>query len=481
VVIRFFNPFLKKVKKEGMVKKKSSYCCTECGYESVQWLGKCPQCGLWNTFEEIFISEGRASSGRTNVLNVSDKKKIIPLNKVAAKKQERISVGSEELNRVLGGGVLPETTILFAGEPGIGKSTLLLEVCSAVAKNNTKQVLYISAEESLHQVRERSQRLGINGDNIYVISESDLDLISSYINEIKPLIVIIDSVQAIHDASISSPPGTLSQVRESALRLCQLAKEKGFVLFLIGHVTKEGMLAGPKSLEHLVDTVVYFEGDRYQSLRIIRVMKNRFGSTGEVGIFEMTKEGLSEIKNPSSIFLPENEEITPGRVTASVIEGHRPFLVEVQALTNETPFNNPLRRALGIELNKISLLLAVIERTLRLNLYRYDVFVKAVGGLRLQETASDIAIAVAIISSFKMVSISPHTVVIGELGLGGEVRKVRLIEARIREAARLGFKEVIIPKNNVTHKSFDNVSVKEIGHLKEIYAYFFEKVKETCK
>ena len=475
MIIRFFNRLALRMRKKLAGKKKSSYYCTACGFESVQWLGKCSQCGLWNTFEEVIISEVRSSFGRTYTRSASDKKNIFPLSSITASEQKRIGVGSEEFDRVLGGGVFPETTVLFAGEPGIGKSTLLLQVCSSVAERYTKKILYISAEESLHQVRERAHRLGITGDNLYVIPESDIESIAGYINEIKPFIVIIDSIQAVYEPSVSSSPGTLSQVRESALRLCQLAKAKGFILFLIGHVTKDGMLAGPKSLEHLVDTVVYFEGDRYQSLRIVRAIKNRFGPTGEVGIFEMTKEGLTEVKNPSSIFLPENEEITPGRVTASIIEGRRPFLVEVQALTNETPFNNPLRRALGIELNKILLLLAVIERTLRLNLYRYDVFVKAVGGLRLDETASDVAIALAIISNFKMVSISPHVVVIGELGLGGEVRKVRLLEARIKEAVRLGFKEIIVPKNNIKGKKVDGVRIQEVRHLKEVYALFFTK------
>jgi len=458
-----------------MAKRKSSYCCTNCGHESIQWLGKCPQCGLWNTFEEIIISEARTSLGRRRSRVISERKKVSPLSNVTIPEQSRFSLGGDEFDRVLGEGVFPETTILLAGEPGIGKSTLLLQVCSSVAQTYGKKVVYISAEESLHQVRERSQRLGIQGDNIYVIAEYDLECIAQYINDIQPSLVVIDSIQAVCEPSVASPPGTLSQVRESALRLCQLAKEKGFILFLIGHVTKDGMLAGPKSLEHLVDTVVYFEGDRYQSLRIVRTIKNRFGSTGEVGIFEMTKEGLTEVKNPSSIFLTEMEEITPGRVTTSVMEGRRPFLVEVQALTNETPFNNPLRRALGIELNKISLLLAVIERTLRLNLYRYDVFVKAVGGLRLVETASDIAIALAIISSFKMVSIPPNVVIVGELGLGGEVRKVQLLEARIKETARLGFKKIIIPKNNFTGKKVEGVTIKEVGHLKEIYSLFFKQ------
>jgi DNA repair protein RadA/Sms len=461
-----------------MVRKKTTYCCQECGYETPQWLGKCSQCGLWNTFQEVTRETSR-SQGKTYVLGVQEKTALKPLVDVDNSSQKRMFLGVQELDRVLGGGIFPHTTVLLAGEPGIGKSTLLLQAAARTAHTGKKPVLFISAEESLMQVRERFARLGLEGDSLYVISETDVEVVKSYIQEVKPSLVIVDSVQALYGSHIPSPPGTLIQVREVSLELCRLAKEQGFVLFLVGHVTKDGVLAGPKSLEHLVDTVLYFEGDRYQSLRLVRTVKNRFGSTGELGIFEMTAQGLTEIANPSEIFLPEGGKTSPGRVTAAIMEGRRPFLVEIQALTNKTSFQMPLRRAVGIELNKISLIIAVIERALSMKLSGVDIFLKVVGGLRLSESAADLAITTAIISSFKECSVPYDVVFVGEVGLSGEIRKVQCIEARIKEAARLGFKKIIVPKNNIKDKPLGSLVIKEIENLAELYALFF--IKHTVR
>ena len=467
-----------------MAKKKVVYHCDECGFETIQWLGKCPQCGLWNTLKEITVAWKKSGQARTSTHRRSEKQSACALSEIEVPDTQRMLLGSDELDRVLGGGIFPHTTVLIAGEPGIGKSTLLLQVCAAVAEKGEKNVLFISAEESLQQVRERSLRLGIGGENVYVIAETNLELLLEYIQEIKPILVVVDSIQAVHEASIPSPSGTITQVREVAAEMSQLAKTEGFVLFLTGHVTKDGVLAGPRTLEHMVDVVVYFEGDRYQSLRIVRTVKNRYGATGEVGIFEMTKEGLRGVKNPSNIFLPTGEDITPGRTTVAVMEGRRPFLVEIQALTNKTAFNNPLRRSLGVELNKVSLLLAVIERSLKLNLYNYDVFVKAVGGLRLSEAACDLAICLAIISSFRNENIPPQIAVIGEIGLGGEVRKVHMLETRIKEASRLGFKHVLVPKGSHGVEGVHDITVREVGTLQEAHDFLFthkEKKKNEKK
>ncbi len=462
-----------------MKKKKKVYCCNGCGFEAVQWLGKCPQCGLWNTFEELDGGEQKRLNVRKRTAHAVGKKDIKPLNEVVIPEKNRLSLGNEELNRIIGGGVPFEATVLLAGEPGIGKSTLLLQMCATVAKEYARKVVYVSAEESLQQIKIRSERLGISGDNVYVVAESELDVITTYIHEAEPILVIVDSVQAVHEATIPSPAGTLSQVRECASQLCRLAKERGFALFLIGHVTKDGTLAGPKSLEHLVDTVINFEGDRYQQLRLIRTIKNRYGATGDVGIFEMTEKGLREVTNPSSIFLPTSDELTPGRVTAAILEGRRPFLIEIQALTNKTPFSNPLRRAVGVEQNQISLLLAVLERSLKMTFVGCDVFVKVVGGLKLQDASCDLPLCLAIISSFTGIAIPAGSVVVGEVGLGGEIRKVHNIETRIKEAARLGFCTILIPKNNTTH-SIKGIGVKEVSHITEVYNLFFKESEAQC-
>jgi len=454
-------------------KKKTVFFCDECGYDTAQWLGKCPACESWNSFKEMTITPEKGAR-KKSATSLKDRKAVVtPLNQVLSTAATRVSLGSAEFDRVLGGGVFPATTVLLAGEPGIGKSTLLLQACSHVAKDTGSKIVYVSAEESLEQIKVRSDRLGIEGGNVYCVTEPNLDKVIDTIEDLKPQMVVLDSIQAVFDPGIESSPGSVTQVREVALRLSQYAKENGIVLFLIGHVTKDGVVAGPRTLEHMVDVVVYFEGDRYESLRVVRTVKNRYGSTGEVGIFEMTGVGLQEVTNPSSIFLPDADTISPGRATVAVMEGRRPFLVEVQALTNETSFNNPLRRALGIEVNKISLLLAVMERSLGISFASYDVFLKAVGGLSIRETACDLAIVCAVLSSFKNQGISSRVVIVGELGLGGEIRKVQNCEARIKEAARLGFEKIIVPKKSKKSTKKQGIDVCEFAHLRELYEHLF--------
>jgi len=457
-----------------MAKKKKIFFCDECGFESVQWLGKCPQCNAWNSFKEMTVSSPAGVHADKHQSRQSKKSRVQSLTTIELPTKKRLSVGSAEFDRVLGGGVVPHTSILFTGEPGIGKSTLLLQTCEAVATQTKRNVLYITAEESLEQIRARSVRLGIHNDLIYVVAESDYDKLFDHVRELEPVMVIVDSVQAVYDPAIPSAPGSVTQVREISFRFNQLAKEYAFVLFLIGHVTKDGMLAGPRTLEHLVDVVVYFEGDRYQSLRMVRTIKNRYGETGEIGIFEMKQEGLCEIANPSSIFLSDSDTTAAGRATVPVMEGRRPFLVEVQALTNKTSFNNPVRRALGVEGNKLSLLLAVIERSLGLNFSGSDVFVKAVGGLKLAEAACDLSIILAIISSYTGISMPAYSVALGEVGLGGEIRKVNMMPARIKEASRLGFKSILLPKKSTAGVSVKGIEVHEVSTLQDVYALYFQ-------
>jgi DNA repair protein RadA/Sms len=454
-------------------KKKTVFFCGECGHDAPQWLGKCPVCEAWNSFKEMTITPEKGARAHASQSAQTASALITPLNQVSRAEALRLSLGSSEFDRVLGGGVFPSTTLLLAGEPGIGKSTLLLQSCNHVASQMGEKVMYVSAEESLDQIKSRSDRLKIDGGNVYCITETNLDKIMDAIDQLSPRLIVLDSIQAVFDPSIESSPGSVTQVREVALRLSAVTKEKGIVLFLIGHVTKDGVVAGPRTLEHMVDVVVYFEGDRYEALRIIRTVKNRYGSTGEVGIFEMTAGGLKEILNPSSIFLPDSDTVSPGRATVALMEGRRPFLVEVQALTNETSFNNPLRRALGVEVNKISLLLAVLERSLGIRFSGYDVFVKVVGGLSIREAACDLALSTAILSSFKNQGISSRTVLIGEIGLGGEIRKVQNLDARIKEAARLGFEKVVIPKNSKKEKKSESIDVIEFAHVRELYQHFF--------
>lgn len=427
-----------------MAKIKTVFVCNSCGYESQKWLGKCPGCNEWNTFYEEKISKtSENGSGLDN-----RKKSCTPtsLNSVIGKDSARKSTGFEELDRVLGGGLVTGSLTLVGGEPGIGKSTLILQLCDKIQGDG--KVLYVSGEESAEQIKIRADRLGINNEDIMFLGETDIDLIQESILSINPKLVIIDSIQTMYSDDITSAAGTVSQVREITSRIMKLCKLNDITTIIIGHVTKEGNIAGPRVLEHMVDTVLYLEGERYFSYRILRGVKNRFGSTNEVGMFEMKEEGMVEITNPSSILISDREENSPGSVIVASIEGTRPLLIELQALTTPTVFGFPRRTANGIDFNRLTLLMAVLEKRAGLPIANEDAYLNVVSGIKITEPAVDLAILMAVASSFKNVPISKGIVAIGEVGLTGEIRAVNMIEKRIKEAEKLGFKTCIIPESN---------------------------------
>jgi DNA repair protein RadA/Sms len=427
------------------MKTKTAFICQECGYASAKWIGRCPECESWNSLVEEVHREQK-SRGRTFAVDIVSKPERLADVKVG--KEARISTGIGELDQVLGGGIVQGSVVLIGGAPGIGKSTLLLQVCVALSKKG-KKVLYISAEESAQQARMRADRLGHVGDELYIVSETNLDALFEHIKKISPDIIIADSVQVLYLDDISSAAGSVSQVRECAARLTVLAKNSGVAVFLVGHVTKEGSLAGPRVLEHLVDCVLYFEGESHTSFRILRAIKNRFGSTNEIGIFEMTSSGLKEVENPSQMFLMERPQETPGSAVVATMEGSRPILVEIQALVSPTNFGLPRRRTTGIDFNRASLLIAVLEKRAQYALQTQDVFLNVAGGVRVVEPAADLAVVAAIASSFKEKPISGGDIIFGEVGLGGEIRAVSHAVQRINEAKKLGFKRVILPRNNL--------------------------------
>jgi DNA repair protein RadA/Sms len=430
-----------------MAKKKTKFMCQECGYESPKWMGKCPGCNAWNKMVEEL--EPQKSSRRLTYTTTLSTEASKPqrITSVETKNEARIPTKFSEFNRVLGGGIVQGSLVLIGGDPGIGKSTILLQVSSQVAEANHR-VLYISGEESPKQIKLRAERLGVESDNLYVLSETDLQYITRYIEEVNPDLVIIDSIQTIYLSEVTSAPGSVSQVRECTAELMKLAKTKGIPIFIVGHVTKEGSIAGPRMLEHMVDAVLYFEGERHHTYRILRAVKNRFGSTNEMGIFEMKELGLEEVLNPSEIFLEERPVGVAGSTVVASMEGTRPVLVEIQALISPTSFGNPRRMATGIDHNRVSLIMAVLEKRVGLLLQNQDAYLKVAGGMKLDEPAIDLAVALSIASSFKDKATSPTDVVIGEVGLTGEVRRVSRIEQRVQEAAKLGFKRIIIPNKN---------------------------------
>lgn len=427
-----------------MAKSKTIFVCNECGYESAKWLGKCPACNAWNSFyEEKLVKEKDGSF-------ISDKKtkssKPTTLNSIEGKETTRTSTGVGELDRVLGGGLVKGSLVLLGGEPGIGKSTLILQICDKMQGEG--KVLYVSGEESAEQIKIRADRLNIKNDNILFLGETDIDLIADAIKETNPKLVIIDSIQTMYSDEITSAAGTVSQVREITARIMKICKQEAITTIIIGHVTKEGNIAGPRVLEHMVDTVLYLEGERYFSYRILRGVKNRFGSTNEVGMFEMQEKGMMEIKNPSSILISEREDNPPGSIIVASQEGTRPLLIELQALTTPTVFGLPRRTANGIDYNRLTVLMAVLEKRANMNLGSQDVYLNVVSGIKLQEPAIDLGIILAVASSFKGISIPKDLVAIGEVGLTGEIRAVNMIEKRLKEAEKLGFKKCIIPENN---------------------------------
>lgn len=452
-----------------MSKTKTVYECQECGYQSPKWVGKCPDCNQWNTMiEQVSYKEDKAYQTREIIKDMP--KSITDVDLV---EEERISSKIEEFDRILGGGLVKGSVVLVGGSPGIGKSTLLLQVSSQYC-NSAVKILYISAEESIKQTKLRANRIKSNSKDLFIVNQTNLNVILEYINKISPEIVVIDSVQAIYRPELSSTAGSISQVRECAGELTYLAKVKSFSLFLVGHVTKEGALAGPKILEHMVDTVLYFEGEQHHNYRILRAVKNRFGSTNEVGIFEMTETGLIEVKNPSDVFISERPEDISGSVVAPILEGSRPILVEVQALVSYSGYSQASRRTTGLDYNRVNLLIAVLEKRAKLKLANKDIFVNVVGGIKITEPASDLAVIISIASSLKDIPIKNDIVVFGEVGLGGEVRTVTRAKTRIEEAERIGFKKCIIPEGNTKGIGLDRSSMEIIpvstiyGALKEV-------------
>lgn len=450
-----------------MAKVKTRYKCSNCGAIQMKWMGKCPACDEWDTLEEVLIRPPDKSRSAMPVLangSVNGGAQPIALSKVPTEGAKRMKLRNTELSRVLGGGIVPGAGVLMGGEPGIGKSTLLLQMAAEVAKS-IGPVLYVSAEESPHQIRRRADRLGITDDRLFLLPEIAVEPILDHIAVSKPQLVIVDSIQAIYSENGTSAAGTVSQVRDSAALLLRLGKQNNIPIFLVGHVTKEGTIAGPRVLEHMVDAVLQLEGDRFHAYRLLRSVKNRFGSTNEVGIFEMTEKGMEEVRNPSELFLAERLPNASGSAIAVSMEGTRPLLVEVQALSSATAFSQPRRTGNGIDLNRLLLLTAVLSKRVGIKLAEQDVFVNVVGGMKINEPAADLATAIAIASSFRNAPVHADLAIVGEVGLSGELRSVGQISRRLHEAAKLGFTRAIVPHNALKRKGTDAIpdGVQAIG------------------
>lgn len=444
-----------------MAKSSSVFVCNECGYETSKWLGKCPACNSWNSFYEEKVIKAKNTDNAKLV-----ESKPISLNEVKLENLPRFKSGFEELDRVLGGGLVQGSLTLVGGDPGVGKSTLVLQLCDKI--NVEGKILYVSGEESGTQIKLRAERLNVTKNNIVFLGETSVDLIEKSINEIVPNLVIIDSIQTMYSEEISSVPGSVSQVRECTAKIMQICKKQNISTIVIGHVTKEGAIAGPRVLEHMVDTVLYLEGERYLTYRILRGVKNRFGSTNEIGVFEMQEHGLVEVENPSSFLLSDTNDNLPGSVIVPALEGTRTLLIEIQALVSQTIFGMPRRTANGIDFNRLNLLMAVIEKNAGILLGNYDAYANIVGGIKINEPAIDLGIVLSVISSFKNRPISKEIVVIGEVGLTGEIRSVNMIENRIKEAQKMGFKKCIIPKTNADNlKDKFNIQIKGVKTVRE--------------
>lgn len=426
-----------------MARSKTSFVCQHCGYASAKWLGKCPDCDQWNAFQE---ESAAAPAPSRWMMPLDHPARPEPISEIVRSSDDRFSTGMGELDRVLGGGVVAGSVVLIGGDPGIGKSTLLLQAFQKISRD--RPVLYVSGEESPHQIRMRGERLGVVSKNLLVLAETSLEAILKAAQSINPKAMVIDSIQTVYTSQISSAPGSVSQIRETAAQLMVHAKRTNTPAFLIGHVTKDGSIAGPRVLEHMVDTVLYFEGDKGHPYRLLRAVKNRFGSANEIGVFEMKSLGLEEVTNPSELFLSERAANVAGAVVVSSIEGTRPILVELQALVSPTNFGLPRRMTIGVDSNRVSLLLAVLEKRAGLHLQGQDVFINVVGGMRIDEPAVDLGIAVAVASGFRDKPLDPRTLVFGEIGLGGEVRAIHQAEVRLREAAKMGFKQCLLPEAN---------------------------------
>lgn len=440
-----------------MAKTKTKWICQSCGYETIKYIGKCPDCGDWGT-----LVEETAINNSTTIIDNSEP--ACPINKVELSKAIRFSTGLSEFDRTLGGGFVQGSLVLIAGDPGIGKSTILLQTSNSIAKS--RKVLYVSAEESASQVKLRADRLNVNEDNLFIYSQSNFELIKKQLEDIKPDVLIVDSIQAVYTQHITSSPGSVSQIRECTNELMTIAKTQNITIIVVGHVTKDGTIAGPKVLEHMVDTVIHFEGDRYKSYRILRSIKNRFGNTSEVGIFEMKDNGLEEVLNPSQLFLHEREKnTTSGNIVIATKEGTRPVLIELQALVGQTSYPSPRRVVNGIDYNRLLQILAVLEKRIGLNLSKLDVYVNVIGGIDIDEPAADLGIALAVATCARDVIVSPDTVIIGEVGLSGEIRGVSNLDARIKECEKLGFKKVIVPASEKLNPKDFNIEVIPVKRL----------------
>ena len=458
-----------------MAKKKTIYECMACGATSPKWMGRCSHCGAWNQIEEVtqFQESTKAKAKVSQYRNQSDSSEVLKLSEVTKEDVSRKSSHIKEFDRVLGGGIVDGSLVLIGGDPGIGKSTLLLQASAKLSQQY--KVLYISGEESVRQTKLRADRLTEDASELYVHSETNLDVIHDMVKKHKPDFLIVDSIQTVHHPEVESAPGSVSQVRECTHALMTIAKTEGIATFIVGHVTKEGQIAGPRMLEHMVDTVLYFEGDTHHSYRILRAVKNRFGSTHEMGIFEMKQSGLTEVINPSQMFLEERGEHVEGSTVVATMEGTRPLLVEVQALISPTTFHNPRRMATGIDYNRLNLLMAVLEKKQGLLMQQQDAYLKVAGGVKLDEPAVDLSIIIAIASSFKSKATKPHDCYVGEVGLTGEVRRVARIEQRIQEALKLGFKRIIIPKHNMNEiERFGEIEVLPVQNISEALKIAFE-------
>jgi len=449
--------------------KKTAYVCSQCGNDSPKWLGKCPVCGEWNTYVEEVISPKSSDRQISRLSNYETQKaKPVLLQHINTGEEIRMDLKDGELNRVLGGGLVPGSMVLIGGEPGIGKSTLVLQT---VLKLKNYKTLYVSGEESARQLKLRAERLGTEHENLYILCETNLEQIFTNINNLKPDLLIVDSIQTVYTERVESSPGSVTQVRESAASLLKFAKETSTPILLIGHINKEGSIAGPKVLEHIVDTVLQFEGDQHYMYRILRNIKNRFGSTAELGIYEMRQDGLREVSNPSELLLTQNHEGLSGVAIAAAIEGIRPFLIETQALVSTAAYGTPQRSATGFDIRRMNMLLAVLEKRAGFKLIQKDVFLNIAGGLRVNDPAMDLSVISAILSSSLDVAIEREVCMSGEVGLSGEIRPVNRIEQRILEAEKLGFKRILIPQNNLKSKS---KSAIEIVHVKKVEEAFRE-------
>ncbi len=451
-----------------MSKNKSKFVCQTCGAVSPKWLGKCLECGAWNTF----VEEMDVKVDKTQSLNIGGDSKPQRIKDITFDHEERYSTRIKELDIVLGGGLVKGSLILVGGDPGIGKSTLLLQVASNISAQG-KIVLYVSGEESIKQTKLRAQRLSVDNESLYIVAENNIERIKFHVEQLKPDVLIVDSIQTVYNPEVVSAPGSVSQVREATNQFMNIAKKFGVCTFLVGHVTKQGAIAGPKILEHMVDTVLYFEGEGHNLFRILRAVKNRFGSTNEIGVFEMTSQGLLEVENPSKIFLSSTQKNAPGSIVVPALEGTRTVLVEMQCLVSHSNYNLPRRMAIGIDYNKLVLLTAVLEKKVGMSLYEQDIYLNVVGGVSIDEPSADLAVVMAVASSHRDIIVPNDMIIFGEVGLTGEIRAVNQVQQRINEAAKMGFKKAIIPHANleglVRPEDFTVVGLK---HIDEMLKYF---------